>query len=142
VLAAVERALAERDAQFKTLREISQQLAEARAQRIVFEAPAGSNGIRLIAQTLNGAQGELLLPLANELAKNNSVIALLVAEDSGQLIFAQHPAAGKDMQALLKLVSATFPAKGGGTKDFVRAKLTDLKHAVAALALARTSVLL
>jgi alanyl-tRNA synthetase len=141
IFGAVAKSIAERDANFKSLRELSQQLAEARAQLIVSAAAATSDGTRLVAQVLNSAQAELLLPLANELAKHDSVIALLVAEDSGQLIFAQHRSAEKDMQALLKLVSATFPAKGGGTRDFVRAKLTDPKNSEAALALARTSVL-
>ncbi len=142
ILAAIAKMAAERDANFKSLRELSQQLAEARAQLLVSAAPATSDGTRLIVQVLDSAQAEFILPLANELAKYDAVIALLVAEHSGQLIFAQHRSAGKDMQALLNRVNATFPAKGGGTKDFVRAKLTDPMNSEAALALARTSVLL
>ena len=138
----VAKTIAERDTNFKNLRETSQLLAVARAQWMVSAAARGSDGTHLIAQALDGTQAELLLPLANELAKHDSVIALLVVEDSGQLIFAQHRSAGKDMQALLKLVNATFPIKGGGTKDFVRAKLNNPSDSVAALALAKTSILL
>lgn len=138
----VAKTIAERDTNFKNLRETSQLLAVARAQWMVSAAAQGPHGTHLIAQALNVTQAELLLPLANELAKHDSVIALLVVEDSGQLIFAQHRSAGKDMQALLKLVSATFPIKGGGTKDFVRAKLNNPSDSVAALALAKTSILL
>ena len=140
ILPTVDKLATERDAHFKSLREISQQLAEARAELIVAATPA-TNGIRLIAQTLQGPQSELLLPLASEIAKKEKTIALLVAEDSGLLIFAQHASVGKDMQALLETVSAAFPAKGGGTKDFVRAKLAASEHAAAALDLARSSIL-
>jgi alanyl-tRNA synthetase len=140
LLAAVEKSLTERDANFRSLREISQQLAEARAELIVSAAPAGANGIRLIARSLHGSPSELLLPLANEIAKKEHTIALLAAEDSGQLIFAQHPSAGKDMQALLKTIGASFPVKGGGTKDFVRAKLADPKQSADALDLAKNSI--
>jgi alanyl-tRNA synthetase len=62
-------------------------------------------------------------------------------EVSGQLAFAQHPSAGKDLAALLKQVFATFPGKGGGTRDFVRAKLSEPSASAAAIALARKLLL-
>jgi len=140
-LAALEKSATERNASLKNLRGISQQLAEARADLLVSATAVTANGLRLVAQTLEGPQSELLLPLANELAKKENTIALLVTEDSGQLIFAQHASSGKDMQALLQTVSDSFPLKGGGTKDFVRAKLADPKHSAAALALAQKTIL-
>jgi alanyl-tRNA synthetase len=42
---------------------------------------------------------------------------------------------------LLKQVFATFPGKGGGTRDFVRAKLSEPSASAAAIALARKLLL-
>jgi len=56
------------------------------------------------------------------------------------LVLAQHPSTGKDMGALLKRVFASYPGKGGGNKDFVRAKLAEASTTSAALEFARTLV--
>ena len=50
--------------------------------------------MRVIGEVLRDVHPELLLPLATELAKKEQTVALLVLEDSGQLVFAQHPSAG------------------------------------------------
>jgi alanyl-tRNA synthetase len=55
----------------------------------------------------------------------------------GHLIFAEHPSAGKDMNALLKQVLAQFSGKGGGTRDFARGKLADAAQVSEAVALAK-----
>jgi len=89
---------------------------------------------------LRGAHPELLLPLATEIAKNERTVALLVLEESGQLVFAQHPAAGKDLGAVLKSVLAAHPGKGGGNKDFVRAKLAEPGSSAGALEMAKSLV--
>ena len=133
---AIENLTAERDAHFKSLRSALQQLAEARAAQLVGEASAGANGFRLVAHVLDGVHPELLLPLATEIAKHERTVAMLILAESGQLVFAQHRAAGKDMAAILKSVLATHPGKGGGTKDFVRAKLADAAASPHALDLA------
>jgi alanyl-tRNA synthetase len=73
---------------------------------------------------------------ATQLAKSEKTIALLSRSADGQLLFAQHPAGGKDMNALLKQVFAEFPGKGGGTRDFARGKLNDAGSAAGAVALA------
>ena len=139
-LAAVEKAFAERDANFKALRGALQQLAEARAE-LMAEAAVEEDGVRVVAEVLRDAHLDLLLALASELAKKQHTVALLATDDSGQLVFAQHSSAGKDMAALLKQVFATFPGKGGGTRDFVRAKLSDAGASAAAIALARKLLL-
>ncbi|HKE07408.1 MAG TPA: DHHA1 domain-containing protein, partial [Candidatus Acidoferrum sp.] len=133
---AIENLTAERDAHFKSLRSALQQLAEARAAQLVGEASAGANGFRLVAHVLDGVHPELLLPLATEIAKHERTVAMLILAESGQLVFAQHRAAGKDMAAILKSVLATHPGKGGGSKDFVRAKLADAAASPRALDLA------
>jgi alanyl-tRNA synthetase len=82
------------------------------------------------------SQPEYLSALATELAKAEKTVALLARTACGHLIFAQHPAAGKDMNALLKQVLAQFAGKGGGTRDFARGKLSDAAQAGKAVALA------
>jgi alanyl-tRNA synthetase len=136
--AAAERLAAERDANFKSLRSALQQLANLWAVQLASTAPVVANGARIVSLLLRGAHPELLLPLATEIAKNERMIALLVLEESGQLVFAQHPTAGKDLGAVLKSVLAAHPGKGGGNKDFVRAKLADPGASAAALELAKS----
>jgi alanyl-tRNA synthetase len=135
--AAIEKSSAERDASAKSLRTVLQQLAEARAKCMIADSQAGDDGLRVVAEALREENVELLLPLASELAKNEKMVALLVHEATGQLVFAQSPGAGKDLSAVLKQLLVTIPAKGGGTRDFVRAKLIDRSQCSAALALAR-----
>jgi alanyl-tRNA synthetase len=81
-----------------------------------------------------------LSQFATQLAKADKTIALLGRSACGHLIFAQHPSAGKDMNALLKQVFAKFEGKGGGTRDFARGKLSDAAQAGKAVALAERLV--
>jgi alanyl-tRNA synthetase len=124
-LASIEKSAAERDASYKKLRVALQQLAQDRAKLLVAAALPGANGVRCIAVLLREENPDLLLPLATELAKNEKAIALVIHEGNGQLVFAQTAGGRKDMAALLKQVLASVPGKGGGTRDFVRAKLAE-----------------
>jgi alanyl-tRNA synthetase len=135
-LASIEKSAAERDASYKNLRVALQQLAQDRAKLLVAAAQPGVNGVRCIAALLREENPELLLPLATELARNDKTIALVIHEGSGQLVFAQTAGGGKDMAALLKQVLASVPGKGGGTRDFVRAKLAEPSRSSEALTLA------
>jgi alanyl-tRNA synthetase len=123
--AAIEKAAEERDTHFKNLRATLQQLAEARAQLMIATTTPANNGVRCVATLLRDENAEVLLPLATELAKNEKTVALLIHEPSGQMVFAQSNSAGKDLAPLLKQLLAAIPGKGGGTRDFVRAKLLD-----------------
>jgi alanyl-tRNA synthetase len=136
-VAAIEKASAERDAHFKSFRAAIQQLAEARATLMISGPAPRSQDCRVITESLQGENSELLLPLATELAKQERTVALLAHADSGQLAFAQHPSAGKDLATLLKKVLVSVPGKGGGTRDFVRAKLADPARSSEALAMAK-----
>jgi alanyl-tRNA synthetase len=135
-LAAIERAVADRDAAFKNLRAALEHLAEARAKLLIEATPPANDGLRCVAALLQLESPDLLLPLATELAKNERTVALLVHEPTGQLVFSQSMAAAVDLSAVLKQVLATVPGKGGGTRDFVRAKLADGRWSSTALALA------
>ncbi len=139
--AAVQKLTAERDASFKTLRGVVQELAQARANLLFSAAKPTADGLRVIAEVLRDVPLDLLLPLATDLASTEKTIALLAAEGTGQLVLAQHPSSGKDLQVVLKQISASFPCKGGGTKDFVRAKLANPQDSVSVLSMAKSLVM-
>jgi alanyl-tRNA synthetase len=140
-LAAVEKSMSEHEASDKSRSGFMQHLAEARAGMLMAATPESAGGLRVICEVLRDVPAELLLPLATELASREQTVALLAAEATGQLVLAQHPSAGKDMQAVLKHLSARFPCKGGGTKHFIRAKLTNTLDAAAALDLSKSLIL-
>jgi alanyl-tRNA synthetase len=135
-LASIQKILGERDTSFKNYRAAIQQLAGARAKLLVASTPPGADGVRVIAKLLEEDSGELLSPLGSELANNEKTVALLVHAGSGNVVFAQSAGAGKDLGALLKQVLARVPGKGGGTRDFVRGKLTEPGRGAEALELA------
>ena len=137
---AIQKLSAEYEASAKSRLGFMQHLAETRAALLLSNTPASPGGIRIIAEVLCDVLSELLLPLATELACCERTVAVLIAEESGQLVLAQHPTAGRDLQAVLKQVSAKFACKGGGTHDFLRAKLTDPKNSQKFLELAKSLV--
>ncbi len=134
---AASRALAERDANFKNYRALLQRLAEAEAVLSLQSSPCSPNGLRIVSRVLDEVWPEYAGFLATEIAKAEKSVTLLAAKEGGQLLFAQHPSSGKDMNALLKQVFEKYGGKGGGTRDFARGKLTDPSHVERALALAR-----
>ncbi len=137
---AVDKLVAEREANFKSLRAALRQLATVWGSQLASSAPVEENGARVVSMVLKGTHAELLQPLATEIAKNERTVALLILEESGQLVFAQHPGAGKDLVAVLKSVLAAHTGKGGGGKDFVRAKLADAGAGGPALELAKSLI--
>ena len=137
VPASVQRAISERDSNFKAVKSLLQRVAEADAAAALQSAKPDGNGLRVIARTFDvTSQPEYLNHFATQLAKAEKTVALLGRFACGHLIFAQHPAAGKDMNALLKQVFAQFAGKGGGTRDFARGKLNEAAQAQKAVALA------
>jgi alanyl-tRNA synthetase len=142
VPSSVERAVAERDGHFKTAKALLQRLAELEAASALAAAKPDGNGLRVIARTFDeDSQPEYLSYFATQLAKSQRAVALLSRFADGHLLFAQHPGAGKDMNALLKQVLARFAGKGGGTRDFARGKLNDPTQADKAIALAQQQLL-
>jgi alanyl-tRNA synthetase len=134
--ASAKRAIGERDSHFKNLKALLQRLAESDATVALNAARPEANGLCVIARTFDEAsQPEYLSHFATQLAKSERTVALL-SRSGGDLIFAQHPTAGKDMNALLKQVLAEFAGKGGGTRDFARGKLSDPAQAEQAVTLA------
>jgi len=137
VMAAAERAVAERDAHFRTVQALSRRLAEADAATALREVQSVPESQRVVARNFqDDLPPEFLGFFAAEIAKSPHAIALLARSATGDLIFAQHPGAGRDMNALLKQIFQQLGGKGGGTRDFARGRLTDASHAERALTLA------
>ncbi len=138
---AAARIVSERDANFKEVRGLLQRLAELEAASVLQSTPAAGSDVRIVARTFEeNTQPEYPGFFSTQLAKTEGVIALIGQKASGQLIFAQNPSAGNDMNALLKRVFEKFGGKGGGNRDFARGRLADGSHVDQALALARASL--
>jgi len=137
---ATERVLSERDAQFKQTRGLLQRLAEVEAYQAVSQAMADPEGRLVIQRLFEDAEPAFLGFLGGEVAKSRKALALLAAANEGHIVFAQHPAAGQDMSALIKQVFAKFPGKGGGSRDFARGRLEDAKQSEQALHYATQSL--
>lgn len=137
LLSVATRALTERDTNFKNVRAMAQRLAEIEATLALEATAPGPNGLRIVSRVFADAPTEFLGSLAAELAKTEKTVALLARFECGHVFFAQHPSAGKDMSALLKLVLEKVGGKGGGKRDFARGRLQDHSQAERAVSLAR-----
>src|SRR5216684_3724978 len=133
VVSVAARALAERDAHFKSVRGTQQRLAEAEAALALQSTPLAMNGFRVVSRVCEGVPADYIGFLASEISKAEKTMALLAAAEGGHLVFAQHPSAGRDMSAVLKQVLENVGGKGGGTRDFARGKLAEQGHAQRAL---------
>jgi alanyl-tRNA synthetase len=136
VVSAAARSLAERDANFKTLRGMQQRLAEAEATLALQAVAPGGKGFRVVSRVMEGVTADYLGFFATAFAKAEKAVALLAVE-GGHVLFAQHPSAGKDMNGLLKQVLEKVGGKGGGTRDFARGRLTEGASSERALSLAK-----
>ena len=140
VVSAASRAVSERDANFKNVRATLERLAVAEAALALQNTPPGADGLRIISRVFEGISAEYLGFFATEFVKSENTVAFLASNEGGQLLFAQNPSAGKDVNALLKQVFEKVGGKGGGTREFARGKLTDLTQANAALEAAQSLV--
>jgi alanyl-tRNA synthetase len=123
---AAARVVAERDANFKELRGLLQRLAELEAASALQSATANGSGNRVILRAFDeDTQPAYLGFLSTQLAKTEGVVALIGQKGSGQLVFAQHASAARDMNALLKRTFEKFAGKGGGNRDVARGRITD-----------------
>jgi len=125
IAAAAARALAERDANFKSLRAAQERLAQAEAKLALQTVTPGANGFRVVTRVFEGVPAEYLGFFAAAFTETERAIALLAAAEDGHVLFAQHPTAGKDMNYLLRQILEKIGGKGGGTRDFARGKLSD-----------------
>ena len=133
------RLLREREVAAKNSKALLPRLAELEADaRLRSPSDAAAGGPRIIVEVLENADAEYIQLYATALARSEKVVALLAVQETGALLFAQHPAVGKHMNALLRGVFDQLGGKGGGTKDFARGALADHAKVSAALALAES----
>jgi alanyl-tRNA synthetase len=125
IVTAAARAVAERDANFKSLRAAQERLAESEATLALQTVTPGANGFRVVSRVFEGVPADYLGFFATAFTKTEKTIALLSVAGDGHVLFAQHPAAGKDMNLLLKQVLERIGGKGGGTRDFARGRLEN-----------------
>ncbi len=137
LVAAAERALSEREVNFKRTRALLQSVAEIEAAQAVRDAASNSDGLRVIHRVFKDVEPEFLGYFATRVAETEKSIALLAGQGTGHVLFAQHPRAGREMNALLKEVLIKIGGKGGGTRDFARGRIDDPAQAEKALELAR-----
>ena len=138
--ASVERLLGEREVAAKNLKTLLPKLAEAEAASRLQALAAKSDGSRTVVEVLPGVVPEYLQFYATALARSEKVLVLFAVHESGALLFAQHPAAGHDVNALLQKVLRQFGGKGGGSKDFARGVISDPAKISDALALAQSLI--
>jgi alanyl-tRNA synthetase len=139
-VAAAERVVAERDAHYKTAKAGIQKLAEMDARAAVQEIQIGADGFRLIAKLFDSDPPDYVQAFAREVAQTGNTVALLVHTESGQIFFAQHPTAKKDMNALLNESLKQVAGKGGGSRDSARGRLADPQRASEFLTFATTAL--
>jgi len=138
VVAAADRAVSERDAHFKNAKTALQRLADLEADAALRTTTPNSAGLRVVTRFFHeDTQPEYLTRFSTALAKEEKTVALLGRTPCGHLIFAQHPSAGRDMNAVLKQVLEQFGGKGGGSRDAARGKLNDPAQGEEALELAK-----
>lgn len=137
LVSSASRALAERDANFKKTRALLERLAGAEAALALQAGATDEDGLRVISRVFEDVPAEYLGFFGTAIAKREKTVALIGLADGGDLLFAQHPSTGKDMNALLKQVFEKLGGKGGGTRDFARGKLGNVSQVESALALAR-----
>lgn len=138
IATSVTRLQQERDASAKVLRALLPQLAEAEAASRLRAADSLPDGSKVIADTLENPETEYLQFLATALVRTERTVALLGANETGALVFAQHPAMNKDMNLLLKNILSQLGGKGGGSRDFARGALSAAVNTPSAIALAKS----
>ena len=135
----VERLLREKEAAAKRVKLLLPRVAGAEAAAMLSAAAPRADGLRIIAQLLTNVEPDYLQQLATALARAEGTVALLAEHETGSLVFAQHPSAGKDMDSLLKKVLEPLGGKGGGSKDFARGGVSAA-YSEQAVAVAKKSI--
>ncbi len=138
--AVVARLMREREESAKQIKVLLPRIAESEAAPLIAAAPQRADGIRVVAEVVQNAAPDFLQHLATALARTDRTVALLSDTQSGNVVFAQHPSAARDMNALLKKVFEQVPGKGGGSRDFARGLLAPGSNVAAAIELAKTTL--
>jgi alanyl-tRNA synthetase len=105
--------------QVRTLEEIA---ARVEAEEIFQQIQPAANGVRIIAQVLEGRDSESLKHLAVALISHPKTIALLGSHDkeTARLVFARSEDATGDMNVLMQEACAMLDGRGGGKVDLAQ----------------------
>jgi alanyl-tRNA synthetase len=104
----------------RTLEEVA---ASVEAQNLLGNATVRADGTRVVAETFDAKDVEVLKKIAHSLtAANPRVIALLGSRDKefARLVFARSADITDDMNALMKQACAILDGKGGGRPDIAQ----------------------
>src|SRR5258707_6316670 len=137
---AVERLMREREESAKQVKTLLPRIAESEAAALLAAASPRADEIRVVAEAVQNVAPDYLKHLATALARTDPTVALLSDAQTGSVVFAPHPSAAKDMNALLKKVFEQVPGKGGGSKDFSRGSVAPSTDPTAAIEAAKTNL--
>lgn len=110
--------------------------ATVEAEELYQKTQPASNGVRIVAQILDGRDAESLKHLAVALISHPRTIALLGSHDkeAARLVFARSEDAPDDMNALMREACAQLDGRGGGKADLAQGggkKVEKLSEAIA-----------
>ena len=138
VIAAVGKALADRDASYKSARERVERIAKLEAELMVRDTPLDGNGLRVVTKIYEGVEAPQVVLMGQAITAHENTVALIARRECGHIFFGQHAAVGRDMNAILKKILEQVGGKGGGSKDSARGALTDPAKAQVAIDLAKS----
>jgi alanyl-tRNA synthetase len=84
-----------------------------------------AGGPRVVLHVFEEADADYLRLLAGKLVAEPGVQVLLASKAGGQVVFAQSPGLGGDMNVLLRGSFQSAGGRGGGSKDFAQGSVPD-----------------
>jgi alanyl-tRNA synthetase len=104
------------------LRPLEEIASRTEAEHLYAESAADVHGLRVISKIFDCRNADSLRLIAQSLATNQSVIALLGStdDDTARLVFARSTDAPGDMNALMKNACTLLGGRGGGKPDLAQ----------------------
>jgi alanyl-tRNA synthetase len=142
VPAMVRKFAEEQKSSQRAMKKLYERLAdsEARAMLAAAEPASSASGVRIIRCVFKDAEARYLSLLANRLAAEPGVRALLATEQGGAVVFAQSVELDGDMGALLRETVSAVGGKGGGRTHFAQGSVPDVSRLEEILELAAQRV--
>ena len=122
--ASIRRLIEENKQLLRRLRPLEEMAARVEADELRREAIQQSDGVKIVARTFDGRDGEALKQLAQQLIAHPSTIALLGSRNdldaTARLVFARSADAPGDMNTLMREACAMLDGRGGGRADMAQ----------------------
>jgi alanyl-tRNA synthetase len=126
VPAVVARMIEEKRGLHSAVKRLEERLADQESRALLAAASAPDQaGARIIAHVLEEATPGYLGMIAERLAGEVGVVALLASRGTGHVVFAQSKGFANDMRVVLRETLKEFGGKGGGSKDFAQGSISD-----------------